>query len=140
MITRAAPAFHNLFMVMGCVFDINTEPTLTNDVSAHPEASPVTFHLVEQGTKRRKTMLVDSLGFTHNVNSKRSYATYWQCTVRPNSRFEIFSGYTIHILYYAGVSIMPPRVLASCVDSSLVGIFRLSRLSTPYKHCLLGGQ
>ena len=24
MITRAAPAFHNLFMVMGCVFDINT--------------------------------------------------------------------------------------------------------------------
>ena len=22
--TRAAPAFHNLFMVMGCVFDINT--------------------------------------------------------------------------------------------------------------------
>ena len=24
MITRAAPAFHKLFMVMGCVFDINT--------------------------------------------------------------------------------------------------------------------
>ena len=24
VITRAAPAFHNLFMVMGCVFDINT--------------------------------------------------------------------------------------------------------------------
>ena len=22
--TRAAPAFHDLFMVMGCVFDINT--------------------------------------------------------------------------------------------------------------------
>ena len=60
-----------------------SEPSLSNDVSAHPEASPVTFHLVEQGTKRRKTMLVDSLGFTYNVNSKRSYATYWQCTVRP---------------------------------------------------------
>ena len=28
-------------------------------------------------------------------------------------RLEIFSGYTIHILPYAGVSIMPPRVLAS---------------------------
>ena len=26
-------------------------------------------------------------------------------------RFEICSGYTIHILYYAGVFIMPPRVL-----------------------------
>ena len=24
VITRAAPAFHNMFMVMGCVFDINT--------------------------------------------------------------------------------------------------------------------
>ena len=24
VITRAAPAFHTLFMVMGCVFDINT--------------------------------------------------------------------------------------------------------------------
>ena len=24
VITRAAPAFHNRFMVMGCVFDINT--------------------------------------------------------------------------------------------------------------------
>ena len=24
VITKAAPAFHKLFMVMGCVFDINT--------------------------------------------------------------------------------------------------------------------
>ena len=24
VITRAAPAFHKLFMVMGCVFDVNT--------------------------------------------------------------------------------------------------------------------
>ena len=24
VITRAAPAFHKLFMIMGCVFDINT--------------------------------------------------------------------------------------------------------------------
>ena len=24
VITRAAPVFHKLFMVMGCVFDINT--------------------------------------------------------------------------------------------------------------------
>ena len=27
VITRAAPAFHNLLMVMGCVFDINTVHT-----------------------------------------------------------------------------------------------------------------
>ena len=26
---------------------------------------------------------MDSLGFIYNVRSKRTYATYWQCTVRP---------------------------------------------------------
>ena len=31
----------------------------------------------------------------------------------PAPAIRDFSGYTIHILYYAGVSIMPPRVLAS---------------------------
>ncbi len=44
---------------------------------------PVTYHVVENGTKRRKISLVDSVGFTYNVHSKRTYATYWQCTVRP---------------------------------------------------------
>jgi hypothetical protein len=38
---------------------------------------------VEEETKRRKISLVDSVGFKYNVHSKRSYATYWQCTVRP---------------------------------------------------------
>ena len=28
VITRAAPAFHKLFMVMGCVFEINTVKTV----------------------------------------------------------------------------------------------------------------
>ncbi len=44
---------------------------------------PVTYHVVENGTKRRKISLVDSVGFTYNVHSKRTYTTYWQCTVRP---------------------------------------------------------
>ena len=43
----------------------------------------VTFQLMEEGSKRRKTKLVDSLGFSYNVRSKRSYATYWQGTFRP---------------------------------------------------------
>ena len=34
VITRAAPAFHKLFMVMGCVFDINT---------AHKTVEKLTF-------------------------------------------------------------------------------------------------
>ena len=44
---------------------------------------PTSFHLVEEGSQRRKTKLVDSLGFSYNIRSKRPYATYWQCTVRP---------------------------------------------------------
>ena len=35
VITRAAPAFHKLFMVMGCVFDIN---------SVHKTVEKLTFH------------------------------------------------------------------------------------------------
>ena len=62
------------------------EPLPDHDaVSADLGASLVTYKLVEEGAKRRRTMLVDSLGFTYNINAKRPYATYWQCTVRPKS-------------------------------------------------------
>ena len=54
----------------------------TDTASENPN-NHVTFQLVEEGSKRRKTKLVDSLGYSYNVRSKRSYATYWQCTVRP---------------------------------------------------------
>ena len=53
-------------------------------VPFHPQPDvPTSFHLVEEGSQRRRTKLVDSLGFSYNVRSKRPYATYWQCTVRP---------------------------------------------------------
>lgn len=45
--------------------------------------APITYNIVDDGTKRRKAKLMDSIGFTYNVHSQRSYATYWQCTVRP---------------------------------------------------------
>ena len=47
----------------------------------------------------------------------------------------IFSGYTIHIRYHAGVSIMPPRVLGSgpkpeeAINSRMSKIKRLSKQS-----------
>ena len=47
---------------------------------------PVTFQLVEQGTKHGKTSLVDSLGLTYNVHSRRPYATYWQCKALVTER------------------------------------------------------
>ena len=41
---------------------------------------------MEKGSKRRKMKLVDSLGFSYNVLSKQSYATYWQCTFHPRGK------------------------------------------------------
>ena len=59
------------------------EPLLGDDTDTANPNNHVTFQLVGEGSKRRKTKLVDSLGYSYNVRSKRSYATYWQCTVRP---------------------------------------------------------
>ena len=59
------------------------DPPIANVVVNH---TPVTYQVVEEGTKRRKISLVDSIGFTYNVHSKRSYATNWQCTMRPKKQ------------------------------------------------------
>ena len=60
-----------------------TEPLPSRDVIADLRAS-FTYPLVEEGTKRGRATLVDGIGFTFNINAKRSYDTYyWQCTVRP---------------------------------------------------------
>ena len=40
------------------------------------EIQPVTFQIVESGTKRRKTSLMDSLGFSYNVHSRRRSICY----------------------------------------------------------------
>ena len=56
------------------------------DVTVFENLTPnnrITFQVVEEGSKHHKTKLVDSLGYSYNVRSKWSYATYSQCTVRP---------------------------------------------------------
>ena len=45
------------------------EPLPSRDVIADHWAS-VTYHLVEERTKRGRAMLLDSLGFTYNINTK----------------------------------------------------------------------
>ena len=45
------------------------EPLPSRDVIADHWVS-VTRHLVEQGTKRGRAMLVDSLGFTYNISER----------------------------------------------------------------------
>ena len=63
----------------------NMESSLEESVPGEviAEFQPLSFQIVEGGTKRRKTSLIDSLGFSYNVHSQQPYATYWQCTVRP---------------------------------------------------------
>ena len=47
------------------------------------ESYAITFQLVDAGTQRAKTKLVDSDGYSYNVKLRRANAIYWQCTVRP---------------------------------------------------------
>ena len=51
--------------------------------SIHDESAVrPTYEVAEAGSKRSGRRLIDNLGFAYNVRSKRTYATYWQCTVR----------------------------------------------------------
>ena len=54
---------------------------------AHSEfqsQSPTSFHLIQQGTRRGKTKLVTSNGYSFNIKRTHPNGTiYWQCTVRP---------------------------------------------------------
>lgn len=69
-----------------CMPTIHEESSIMDPIPqplAMPQAQPVvTFEIVDEGSKRRKPKIVDSLGFSYNVLSRRKYATYWQCTVR----------------------------------------------------------
>ena len=58
------------------------EPVLSDVTLENTNNHHVMFQLVEEGSKHRKTKLLDSLGYSYNIRSKRSYATYWQCVVR----------------------------------------------------------
>ena len=44
---------------------------------------PVTYKIVEQGSKRGKVKLIDSNGYTYNIKSRGVNIVYWQCSVRP---------------------------------------------------------
>ena len=48
-----------------------------------PNNQHVMLQLVEEGSKCLKTKLEESLGYSYNVTSKQSYATYWECVVHP---------------------------------------------------------
>ena len=54
-----------------------------HDQTVEDVRNPVTYQLIEAGSKRARTKLADSDGYTYNVQVRRANVTYWQCTVRP---------------------------------------------------------
>ena len=53
--------------------------------SNEPGSVEVTFELVEEASKQRKTKLIDSLGYTYNVKGDMLSVTVCQCSVRTKS-------------------------------------------------------
>ena len=48
------------------------------------ESQPViNFEIIEDSSKRGKSKLTDSRGYTYNVKRKHVNSTDWQCTIRP---------------------------------------------------------
>ena len=110
------------------------DPPISDVVVNH---APVTYKIVEEGTKRRKINLVDSVGFSYNVHSKRSYATYWQCTVRPKGNpckasviqrnGEYQAGKSAHNHPTEAGAFIAAKVVAAVKKKALVhGLFNLS--------------
>ena len=55
-----------------------------DDPSIHEQSSnfSLTYEIVELSTKRGRQKLIDSRGYTYNVQRRRGVTTDWQCTVR----------------------------------------------------------
>lgn len=58
------------------------EPRI-HDQTVEDVRYPVTYQLIEAGTKHAWTKLPDSDGYSYNLQVCRTNVTYWQCTVRP---------------------------------------------------------
>ena len=54
-----------------------------HDQTVEDVRHPVPDQLKEAGTKRARTKLADSDGYSYNLQVRRTNVTYWQCTVRP---------------------------------------------------------
>lgn len=96
--------------------------------------APVTYRIVEEGTKRRKVSLVDSVGFSYNIHSKRPYATYWQCTVRPKGKPCKASVIERNGVYQAGKSAHNHQIEAGCfIAAKVVAAVKQKALEEKFK-------
>ena len=48
-----------------------------------PTNVPMTYHLVEEASLRRRNKLIDSKGFSYNVRRMKADKIHWQCSIRP---------------------------------------------------------
>ena len=58
------------------------EPSIM-DCTLDEDQPVISFEIIEDSSKRGKSKLTDSRGYTYNVKRKRVNATDWQCTIRP---------------------------------------------------------
>ncbi|XP_035690632.1 uncharacterized protein LOC118425699 [Branchiostoma floridae] len=63
--------------VEDAVGDISVEDNLPED-----EGGEVTFELIDAGTKKARSMLADSNGYSYTHKETRPYAIYWTCSRR----------------------------------------------------------
>lgn len=58
---------------------------MPSSISPSAEEFELTFQVIVDGTKRTREKLVDSRGYTYNVQRRRNNKTTtdWQCTIRP---------------------------------------------------------
>ena len=60
------------------------EPTIH---SVGPVSEQLTYRIIDDGTIHRKKKLIDSRGFTYNVEERAKETTCWQSTVRPKENY-----------------------------------------------------
>ena len=60
------------------------EPTIH---SVDPVSEQLTYRIIDDGTIHRKKKLIDSRGFTYNVEERGKETTCWQSTVRPKGNY-----------------------------------------------------
>jgi hypothetical protein len=65
--------------------DESSVDQLPSFISAPADTFELTFQMVQDGTKRARAKLIDSHGYTYNVQRRRNHnnTTDWQCTIRP---------------------------------------------------------
>ena len=82
------------------------------DCTADESQPTISFEIIEDSSKRGKSKLTDSRGYTYNVKRKRVNATDWQCTVRPKvNTIQFLKQKNLHGEMYSILHKVPERYI-----------------------------